>query len=81
MGQKLRLSAKGLLTAGIVLASLLPAGAFDEIEVYNAEIADVGQFTIQHHFNYTFIGRTTPDFPVASFRIMPSTPRRNSPMA
>jgi hypothetical protein len=39
------------------------AHAVDEIQVYNAEIADVGQFTVQQHFNYTFIGRTQPDFP------------------
>jgi hypothetical protein len=40
-----------------------PACAVDEIQLYNAEIADVGQFTIQHHFNYAFSGRKEPDFP------------------
>jgi hypothetical protein len=40
-----------------------PARAVDEIQVYNAEIAEVGQFTVQHHFNYAFIGRKEPDFP------------------
>jgi hypothetical protein len=39
------------------------ARAVDEIQLYNAEIADVGQFTIQHHFNYAFSGRKEPDFP------------------
>jgi hypothetical protein len=41
----------------------LRAQATDEIQVYNAEIAEVGQWTIQQHLNYTFIGRTQPDFP------------------
>jgi hypothetical protein len=40
-----------------------PARAVDEIQLYNAEIADVGQFTVQHHFNYAFSGRKEPDFP------------------
>src|SRR5215475_409375 len=35
----------------------------DEIQLYNAEIAEVGQWTIQHHFNYAFSGRKEPDFP------------------
>ncbi len=54
----------------LVLAALaaLPlhtrsARAVDEIQLYNAEIAEVGQFTIQHHFNYAFSGRKEPDFP------------------
>jgi hypothetical protein len=41
----------------------VPARALDEIQVYNAEIAEVGQRTIQQHLNYTFLGRTQPDFP------------------
>jgi hypothetical protein len=52
----LALCAAALLAPG-------PARAVDEIQVYNAEIAEVGQFTIQHHFNYAFIGRKEPDFP------------------
>jgi len=39
------------------------ARAVDEIQLYNAEIAEVGQWTIQHHFNYAFNGRKEPDFP------------------
>jgi len=35
----------------------------DEIQVYNAEIAKVGQWTFQLHNNYAFIGRKEPDFP------------------
>ncbi len=40
-----------------------PARAVDEIQVYNAEIAEVGQFTVQQHLNYTIIGHTQPEFP------------------
>ena len=56
----------GLLVLGALAALPLytrPARAVDEIQLYNAEIADVGQFTIQHHFNYAFSGRKEPDFP------------------
>jgi hypothetical protein len=35
----------------------------DEIQVYNAEIAKVGQWTFQLHNNYAFSGRKEPDFP------------------
>jgi hypothetical protein len=47
----------------VLLIAPAPARAVDEIQVYNAEIADVGQFTIQQHFNYAFMGRKEPDFP------------------
>jgi hypothetical protein len=50
----------------VVLNSLFvpaPARADDEIQVYNAEIAEVGQWTIEQHLNYTWVGRTQPDFP------------------
>jgi hypothetical protein len=56
----------GLLALGISVGLLpytRPAHAVDEIQLYNAEIADVGQFTVQQHFNYAFIGRKEPDFP------------------
>jgi hypothetical protein len=39
------------------------AHAVDEIQVYNAEIAKVGQWTIQQHLNYTLQGHKVPDFP------------------
>jgi hypothetical protein len=52
------------LFAGILLvASTASARAIDEIQVYNAEIAKVGQWTFQLHSNYAFIGRKEPDFP------------------
>ena len=54
--------ALALCSAALLLAPR-PARAVDEIQVYNAEIAEVGQFTVQHHFNYAFSGRKEPDFP------------------
>ena len=54
----------GYLTIVAAAASLVrPAHAVDEIQVYNAEIAKVGQWTIQQHLNYTLQGHKTPDFP------------------
>lgn len=52
------------------------AGAVDEIQVYNAEIAEPGQFTLQQHLNYVWRGSTTPDFPqgFASNRTLNGTP-------
>ncbi len=52
----------GIAVAAAMLAAS-PARATDEIQVYNAEIAEVGQWTIQQHLNYTWSGRTEPDFP------------------
>jgi hypothetical protein len=39
--------------------------AADEIQVYNADINEVGQFSIQQHFNYTITGIPTPAYPGA----------------
>ena len=44
----------------VVLAPLGEAHATDEIQVYNAEIAQVGQFTIQQHLNYVALGQGAP---------------------
>jgi len=53
-----------LLSAAFAYAaSAIPARAVDEIQVYNAEIAKVGQWTLQLHSNYAINGRKTPDFP------------------
>jgi hypothetical protein len=53
------------LLLGAAFSALLgaPAEATDEIQVYNAAIAAVGQFTIQQHLNYTAIGLKDPPFP------------------
>lgn len=55
------LAAVGIAASTLVLSS--PAQAIDEIQVYNAEIAPVGTFTLQQHLNYVWSGSTTPDFP------------------
>jgi hypothetical protein len=39
------------------------ARATDEIQVYNAGIAEVGQWTIEQHLNYTLLGQKQPPFP------------------
>ena len=47
------------------LAWLLIAAAHaqtDEIQVYDADINNPGQFSLQLHNNYTPIGRKQPDF-------------------
>jgi hypothetical protein len=51
------------VAATLFVASTLSARAADEIQVYNAEIAKIGQWTFQLHSNYAFIGRKEPDFP------------------
>jgi hypothetical protein len=51
------------VAAILLMASVLSARAADEIQVYNAEIAKVGQWTFQLHNNYAFIGRKESDFP------------------
>jgi hypothetical protein len=35
----------------------------DEIQVYNAEINNVGQWSYEQHLNYAGIGQTKPEFP------------------
>src|SRR5260370_18509440 len=61
-----RSSRRGLcLLAGAAFPVALaqPAKAVDEIQVYNAGIAAVGQFTIQQHLNYVALGVKDPPFP------------------
>ena len=49
--------------AVLLVTTVVSAYAADGIQVYNAEIAKVGQWTFQLHNNYAFIGRKEPDFP------------------
>ncbi|QOZ30940.1 hypothetical protein [Bradyrhizobium sp. CCBAU 53421] len=55
--------------AGAALIALAAVGyssrarATDEIQVYNAGIAAVGQLTVQQHLNYVGIGQKDPPFP------------------
>jgi hypothetical protein len=49
-----------------VALALVPKAAFaqtDEIQVYDAEIEEVGKFNVEVHTNFTPIGRTAPAFP------------------
>lgn len=52
-----------LAGAALLVALGEPAKATDEIQVYNAGIAAVGQFTIQQHLNYIPLGLKDPPFP------------------
>jgi hypothetical protein len=46
-----------------ICLQLRPAKGTDEIQVYNAAIAAVGQFTVQQHLNYIPLGVKDPPFP------------------
>lgn len=57
-------SLAGALALTVVAAlTAPPAQATDEIQVYNAEIAAIGQWTVEQHLNYTLQGHSQPDFP------------------
>jgi hypothetical protein len=80
---KPRRFAAGFAAASVVAVSLvtaLPAFAVDqvhdEIQVYNAEIAAVGQWTYEQHVNYAAVGQTQPEFPggFTSNRSLQGTP-------
>jgi hypothetical protein len=65
---EVRLSSQLCRSWAVLALALLaiPVGALaqtDEIQVYDAEIADQGVFNLMLHTNYTPIGRKTPDFP------------------
>jgi hypothetical protein len=51
------------LAFAILLAEATALAQTDEIQVYDAEINDPGQFSLQLHNNYTPIGRQSPNFP------------------
>ncbi len=63
MKKKLTIAAPLLVGAAIMVAPMLSSIALaadqvhDEIQVYNAEIAEVGQWTIQQHLNYAMTGQ------------------------
>ena len=59
-----------MTTIGVVIFSLavIPRAAFaqtDEIQVYDAEIEELGKLNVEVHNNFTPIGRKTPAFPGA----------------
>lgn len=51
-----------IFVAPLWLLAVQAAKATDEIQVYNAAIAEVGQFTIQQHLNYVPLGQKNPPF-------------------
>jgi hypothetical protein len=67
-------------TAALIALASTPALAadqvHDEIQVYNAEIAEVGQWTYQQHLNYAPVGQTQPEVPggFSSNRSLQGTP-------
>jgi hypothetical protein len=80
---KLRFYAGALAAAGafaLLAVASRPALAadqvHDEIQVYNAEIAEVGQWTYQQHLNYAPVGQTQPEVPGGFFsnRSLQGTP-------
>src|SRR5262249_34137010 len=66
-GMKLatRLSALCLTVAGFYILAPAARAQTDEIQVYDAEIADVGKFNLTWHNNFTPDGIKTPSFPGA----------------
>jgi hypothetical protein len=61
MGDRGKVAA-GILGVAVCLAPVA-AQAVDEIQVYNAEIAALGQWMLQQHLNYAINGRKDPGFP------------------
>ena len=52
-----------IVASAISLLLTQPSKAADEIQVYNAEINDPGEFSLQLHGNYVLEGSKMPDFP------------------
>jgi len=54
---------RAVLAFALLAIPLVAVAQTDEIQVYDAEIADQGVFNLMLHTNYTPIGRKTADFP------------------
>ena len=72
----LRCAAVSMAVATSLAAVARDAHAIDEIQVYNAEIAPVGTFTLEQHLNFVWTGSNTPEFPgsIPSNRTLNGTP-------
>lgn len=57
--------ARFLLVIAALAAPLMLLAQTDEIQVYDAAIAEPGIFNLMTHMNFTPIGRKTPDYPGA----------------
>jgi hypothetical protein len=75
-GSKLHLCVVALVAAFASRPALAADQVHDEIQVYNAEIAEVGQWTYQQHLNYAPVGQTQPEVPggFSSNRSLQGTP-------
>jgi hypothetical protein len=58
-----RWSSRAVLALALLAIPAVALAQTDEIQVYDAEIADQGVFNLMVHTNYTPIGRKTADFP------------------
>jgi hypothetical protein len=58
-----RFAAGATILLGTIRPGLATDQVHDEIQVYNAEIADVGQWTLEQHLNYAAVGQTQPGIP------------------
>jgi hypothetical protein len=56
-------SGRKLAVLALLLAPAALRAQTDEIQVYDAEIADKGIWNLMLHSNFTPVGRKTPDFP------------------
>jgi hypothetical protein len=63
LGTGLRRAVLLLAASSLCLVAPRLAQAADEIQVYNGDMNEVGQFSIQWHFNYAITGLTQPPFP------------------
>lgn len=57
------LVASAILLPALSRSSSAADQVHDEIQVYNAEIAEVGQFTYEQHLNYAAFGQKVPETP------------------
>jgi len=57
-----RFCSRASLALVLLAAPVVAFGQTDEIQVYDAEIAEPGVFNLMIHTNYVPIGRKTPDF-------------------
>lgn len=71
-----RFAAVAIVLLGTKRTGIAADQVHDEIQVYNAEIADVGQWTLEQHLNYAAVGQTQPEFPrgFTSNRSLQGTP-------
>jgi hypothetical protein len=60
-----RFRSRAPLALLLIAVPVVAVGQTDEIQVYDAEIAEPGVFNLMIHTNYIPIGRKTPDFPGA----------------